>query len=155
MPGSWTGLPSRGNKYKTPPRLGSHEVETVRYGHEFRGTRTQDSAGETINYRLTLSSEWAHMKNPSNISREVKEILVAVPKSSPDTRTDCPTDRWSYDDFDFDCYIPPRGGGIEYIHRSPASCKRHQKGNPARYGVCGSWTREWKRWQGPVRLTRV
>jgi hypothetical protein len=36
----------------------------------------------------------------------------------------------------------PRGGGIEYFHRSPASRKRRQKGNPVPGGITGplcSW----------------
>jgi hypothetical protein len=56
--------------------------------------------------------------------------------------------------------ITPCGGGLEYLHRSPASCKRRQKGNPLpgsitgllcswgslrwdSYGSCATKTSEW------------
>jgi hypothetical protein len=38
--------------------------------------------------------------------------------------------------------ITPRGGGLEYLHRCPASCKRRHKGNPVPGGITGppcSW----------------
>jgi hypothetical protein len=67
------------------------------------------------------------------------------------------------------------GGGVEYLHRSLASCRRRRKGNPVpggyKYGdlalqVRGSlgcervtcrescWTRtwEWLRWRGPAAI---
>jgi hypothetical protein len=54
------------------------------------------------------------------------------------------------------------GGGIEYLNCSPSSHKRRQKGNPVsnetvRYcsKFCGSWTRKWQLWLGPVASVRV
>jgi hypothetical protein len=51
----------------------------------------------------------------------------------------------------------PCGGGLEYLHRSPACRKRRQKGNrvsneAVRYSLkfCATWTRERQRFQGPV-----
>jgi hypothetical protein len=38
--------------------------------------------------------------------------------------------------------LDPCGGGLEYLHRSPASRKRRQKGNPVPGGITGppcSW----------------
>jgi hypothetical protein len=54
----------------------------------------------------------------------------------------------------------PCGGGLEYLHRNPASRKRRQKGNPVpgvklgeiKYGLeaRGTQTRERLRWRGPA-----
>jgi hypothetical protein len=36
------------------------------------------------------------------------------------------------------CLVAPCGGGLEYLHRSPASRKRRRKGNPVPGGITGS-----------------
>jgi hypothetical protein len=47
-----------------------------------------------------------------------------------DTKTDRLTDRQSQCDFDSDLKeFNPCGGGVEYLHRDPASRRRRRKGN--------------------------
>jgi hypothetical protein len=31
----------------------------------------------------------------------------------------------------------PCGGGLEYLHRSPGSCRRRRKGEPGAWGITG------------------
>jgi hypothetical protein len=107
-------------------------------------------------------------------------------QKGPDTRTNWSTDRRSqcnldFDfDFDFDSRRLPRGGGLEYIHRIPASLKRLWRTNPVpggggytygnlalqvgrvscetvKYGreFCRIWSQEWLLWQGPEAIVRV
>jgi hypothetical protein len=71
VPGAITGTPgSLGdiNKGTWPSRLGRHEFETVKYGHEYRGTRTREWLrwrGPTaiVNNRPVISSERASYIN--------------------------------------------------------------------------------------------
>jgi hypothetical protein len=67
-----------------------------------------------------------------------KEKLVAGPRWAPDAKTNWRTDCWSKCDFDFDSTADPRGGGLKYLHRSPESRKKRQKGNLVAGGITGS-----------------
>jgi hypothetical protein len=50
------------------------------------------------------------------------------------------------------------GGGVEYLHRSPASRRKRRKGSlesgTVKYGheSHGTGTREWLRWRGPAAI---
>jgi hypothetical protein len=56
----------------------------------------------------------------------------------------------------------PCGGWLEYFRHDPASHERWQKGNTTSnetvsYSLqyCGTWTRQWQRWQCPVALLQA
>jgi hypothetical protein len=69
------------------------------------GVGLEKYCGVTVNYRITLSSEWAlHMENTSDfyiISKEEKEYFVAVRRWRSDSRKDWPTDRRSQNQLNF------------------------------------------------------
>jgi hypothetical protein len=76
----------------------SLEYETVKYGHESRGTRTQEllrwrGPAAIVNGRPVLSSEIApHINKPATDSNK---NLVVSPRWVLDTKIDWPADRWS------------------------------------------------------------
>jgi hypothetical protein len=39
--------------------------------------------------------------------------------------------------FEIPCHLSPRGGRLEYLHRSPANRRRRRKGNPVPGGITG------------------
>jgi hypothetical protein len=83
----------------------------------------------TANYRPVLSSERMLFMKKQVIVRKKKEILNLIngPKEGPDIKTNWPIDRRSQNQLTKNSSYPC-GGGLEYLHRSPASRKRWQKG---------------------------
>jgi hypothetical protein len=99
----------RGYKYGdlTLHVWGRLESETVKYGHESRGTRTGERLrwrrpAAIVNDRPVLSSGRApHTKKNPQESDSNKNVFLG-PSWGLDNKTDWPTDRRSQHDFDFD-----------------------------------------------------
>jgi hypothetical protein len=76
-----------------------------------------------------------------------------------DTKTYWLTDRQSQCDFDFDFEFEIRGG-VEYLHRDPASRRRRRKESLKTETVLygredqGTQTRERLRWRGPAAYVK-
>jgi hypothetical protein len=99
---------------------------------------------------VTLSSEWVHCKlQPRRLIRvcalheEERKQLSNIRKYGH--QRECSTPRWTaWLIVGHKINLNLSGGGLEYLHCSPASCKRQQKGkcNPMPRGATGlpcSW----------------
>jgi hypothetical protein len=76
--------------------------------------------------RPVLSSERAPHKKQDRNCQRVINVWPWVPSGA--RHQDLLTDRQSQCDFDFDSERIPCKGGVEYLHRSPASRRRWRKG---------------------------
>jgi hypothetical protein len=111
--------------------IGSLKFETVKYGHESRGTRTREwlhwrDPVAIVNDRPVLSSERAPHKRKDRNCQTAINIWSWAPDGA--RHQDLLTDRQSQCDFDF--VRSDSEGGFEYLHRSSASRRRRRKGNP-------------------------
>jgi hypothetical protein len=115
-------------------------------GRRLQYTRNLNLRHCTANYRPVLSPERApYMRQKeSNCHTKKCKIWSSVPKGGLDTKTNWPTDHWSQCNLNLNLnsQLNLCGGGLEYIHCSPASRKRRRKGNPVSGGISGppcSW----------------
>jgi hypothetical protein len=121
-------------------KKGSLESETVKYGRESHGTRTRKGmrwlgAAAIVNDRPILSDERMLYKDydrrcsieKKNSGRESQgarrqDELIGAKTASRKVTLALTLET-------------PRGGGFEYLHRTPASGRRRRKGNPVPGGI--------------------